>query len=82
MLPGLIGGVEYHPIWVMQQFGFQQGAFIDSVVPKLLQPYPFNSTVATTELADRMRHGVQSTDVAPIKGSGCSSNYITEVQGL
>ena len=23
VLPGFLGGVEYHPIWVMRQFGFQ-----------------------------------------------------------
>ena len=66
----------------MRQFGFQQGAFVDSTVPKFLQPYPLNSTAATTELAHLMRHGVQSTDMAAVKGLGCTPEYATEVQGL
>ena len=82
VLPGFTRGVEYHPIQVMRQFGFQQGAFVDSTVPRLLQPYPLSSTTATTELANLMRHGVQSTDIAAAKGSGCTPEYMTEVQGL
>ena len=82
VLPGFTRGVEYHPIRVMRQFSFQQGAFIDSTAPRLLQPYPLNSTAATTELADLMQHGVQSTDIAATKGSGCTPEYVMEVQGL
>ena len=67
VLPGFTGGVEYHPIWVMQQFGLQQGAFVDSTAPKLLQPNPLNSTAATAELADLMQHGVQLTDIVAAK---------------
>ena len=36
VLPGFIRGVEYHPIWVIRQFGFQQGPFVNSTVPRLL----------------------------------------------
>ena len=82
MLPGFTEGVEYHPIRVMRQFGFQQGAFIDSTVPRLMQTYPLSTTASTTVLADLMRHGVKSTDIAAVKGSGCTSEYVTEVQGL
>ena len=78
VLPGFTEGVEYHPIRFMQQFDFQQDAFVDSTVPRLLQPYPLNSTAATTELANLMRHGVQSTDIAAAKGSGCTPEYLTE----
>ena len=67
---------------MMQQFGFQQGAFVDKTAPKLLQPYPPNSTAATTKLAHLMRHGVQSTDIAAVKGSRCTLEYVTEVQEL
>ena len=35
VLPGVTRGVEYHPIWVMRQFGYQQSAFIDSTAPRL-----------------------------------------------
>ena len=66
----------------MRQFGFQQGAFVDSTAPRLLQTYPLSSAAATTELADLMQHGVQSTDIAAVKGSGCTPQYVTEVQGL
>ena len=82
VLPGFTEGVEYHPIWVMLQFGFQQGAFVDSTAPKLLQPYPFSTVAATTKLADLMRHGVKSTDIAAVRGLGCTPKYLTEVQGL
>ena len=82
MLPGFTRGVEYCPIRVMRQFGFQQGTIVDSTAPRLLQPYPLNSTAATTELANLMRHGVRSTDIAATKGSGCTPEYVTEVQGL
>ena len=82
VLPGFTEGVEDHPIWGMRQFGFQQGAFVDSIVPKLLHPYRLNSTAATAELTHLMHHGVQSTDIAVVKGSGCTLEYITEVQGL
>ena len=79
VLPGFTEGVEYHPILVMRQFGFQQGAFVDNTAPRLLQPYPLNSTAATAELADLMQHGVQSTDIATAKGSGCTPEYVIEV---
>ena len=82
VLSGFAVGVEYHPIRVMRQFGFQQGAFVDSTSPKLLQPYLLNSTTATAELASLMRHGVQSTDIAAAKSLGCTHVYMTEVQGL
>ena len=82
VLPGFTGGVEYHPIRVMWQFDFQQGTFVDSTVPRLLQPYPLSSITATIELANLMRHGVQSTDIAATKGLGCTPEYRTEVQGL
>ena len=82
VLPGFTEGVEYHPIWVIRQFGFQQGAFVDSTAPRLLQSYPLSTTVATTELANRMRHRVQSMDIMAAKGSGCTPEYVTEVQGL
>ena len=36
VLPGFTGGVEYHSIRVMRQFGFQQGVFVDSTTPRLL----------------------------------------------
>ena len=58
VLPGFTKGVEYHPIQVMQQFSFQQGAFVDSTVHELLQPYPLSSTAVTTELANLMSHGM------------------------
>ena len=82
VLPGFTEGVEYYPIRVMQQFGFQQGAFVNSTAPKLLQPYPFSTVAATTEVADLMRHGVKSIDIAAVKGSRCTPEYLTEVQGL
>ena len=82
VLPAFTRVVEYHPIQVMRQFGFQQGAFIDNTTLRLLQPYPLSSTAATTELASLMCHGVQSMDIAAAKGSGCTSEYVTEVQGL
>ena len=82
ILPGFTQGVEYHPVRVMRQFGFQQGAFVDSTAPKLLQPYPFNTVAATTELAGLMRHGVKSTNIAAVRGSGYTPEYLTEVQGL
>ena len=82
VLPGFTGGVEYHPIRVMRQFGFQQGAFIDSTSPRLTQAYPLTSTAATTKLADLMHHRVLSIDIAAVRGSGCTPDYITEVQEL
>ena len=36
VLPGFAEGMEYHPIEVMRQFGFRQGAFVDSTAPHLL----------------------------------------------
>ena len=82
VLPGFTGGVEYHPIRVMRQFGYRQGAFIDSTAPRLMQPYPFSTTASTTVLADLMQHGVKSIDIAAMKGLGCTSEYVTKVQGL
>ena len=34
------------------------------------------------ELADLMCHCVKSTDIAAARGSGCTPEYLTEVQGL
>ena len=36
VLPGFNWDVEYHPIRVMKQFSFQQGAFVDGTMPRLL----------------------------------------------
>ena len=66
----------------MRQFDFQQWAFVDSTAPKLLQLYPFNTDAATTKLVDLMCHGVKSTDIVAVKGSRCTPEYLTEVQGL
>ena len=66
----------------MRQFGFQQGTFVESTAPDLLQLYPLNSTVTTTELAHLLHYGVQSTDIVAMKGSGYTPEYATEVQGL
>ena len=82
VLPGFTGSVEYHPIQVMRQFGFVQGAFVDSTAPRLLQAYPLSSTATTTELADLMHHVVKSMDIATARGSGCTPEYLTKVQGL
>ena len=82
VLPRFTGGVEYHPIRVIRQFGLQQGTFVDSTAPRLLQTYPLNLTAATAELANLMQHGMRSTDIAVVKGSGCTLEYVTEVQGL
>ena len=82
MLLGFTGGVEYHPIQVMRQFGFQQGAFVSSIAFDLLRLYPLNTTAATTRLANLLRDGVQSSDIAAVKGFGCTPEYLTEVQGL
>ena len=82
VLLGFTRGVEYYPIRVMRQFGFVQGAFVDSTTPRLLQAYPLSSAAATTELADLMQHGVKSTDIVAARGLGCTPEYLTEVQGL
>ena len=82
VLPRFARGVEYHPIRVMWKFGFQQGAFVDSIALELLLPYPLNSTAATTKLAHLIHNGVQSTDIVAARGSGCTLEYMTEVQGL
>ena len=58
VLLGFTAGVEYHPIRVMRQFGFQQDAFVDSTTPRLLQAYPLSTTAPTKELANLMQHGV------------------------
>ena len=82
VLSGFTGNVEYHPIRVMRQFDFRQDAFVESTMPESLWLYSFNSTVMTTKLARLMRRGVQSTDIAVIKGSDCTPEYVTEVQGI
>ena len=82
VLPGFTAGVEYHPIRVMRQFGFRQGAFVDSTAPKLLQTYPLSTTAPTKKLANLMQHGVRSTDIAAARGVGCTPEYLTEVQEL
>ena len=82
VLPGFTTGVEYHPKRVMHQFGFWQGAFVDSTTPKLLQTYPLSTTAPTKELAKLMQHGVRSTDIAAARGMGCTPEYVIEVQEL
>ena len=47
-----------------------------------MQAYPLSTTASTTVLADLMQHGVKSIDIAAVKGSGCTSEYVAEVQGL
>ena len=82
VLPGFTAGVEYHPIRVMWQFGFLQGAFVDGTAPRLLQTYPLSTTAPTKELANLMQHGVRSTDIAVARGIGCTPKYVTKVQEL
>ena len=79
VLPGFTTGVEYHPIRVMRQFGFRQGAFVDSTTPKLLQTYPLSTTAPIKELAKLMQHGVRSTNIVAVRGMGCTPEYVTEV---
>ena len=79
VLPRFTGGVKYHPIRVMWQFSFQQSAFISSVAFDLLRLYPLNTTAATVRLANLLHDGVQSSDIATVKGLGCSPEYLTEV---
>ena len=66
----------------LRQFGFWQGAFVDSTAPKLLQTYPLSTTAPTKKLANLMQHGVRSTDIAATRGIGCTPEYVTEVQKL
>ena len=82
VLPGFMASMEYHPIRVMCQFGFQQCTFVDSTAPELLQAYPLSTTAPTKKLADLMQHGVRSTDIAAVRGVGCTHEYVTEVQEL
>ena len=47
-----------------------------------MQTYPLSTTAATAELANLMRHRVKTIDIATVKGLGCTSEYVIEVQGL
>ena len=79
VLPGFAGGVEYHPIRVMRQFGFHQDAFEESPLPEFFRLYPLSSTVMTTELSCLLCCGVQSTDIAVVKGSSCTPEYVAQI---
>ena len=80
ILLGFTGGIEFHPIRVLQQFGLRQDAFIESHMLERFRSYPLNSSVMTEELARLMRGGIRSTDIATVPGSDCTAGYIAEVQ--
>lgn len=80
VLLGFTGGVEYHPFLVMRQFGFRHDAFVESAIPEFFRLYPLNLADMTTKLARLIRCGVQSIDIAVTRGSGCTFEYVTEVQ--
>lgn len=77
--PGFTRGVEYYPTRVMRQFGFCQDTFEESLMPKFFRLYPLSSTVMTTELSRLLRCGVQSTDIAVVKGSSYTPEYLALV---
>ena len=81
ILLGFTGGVEYHPIWVLRQFGFSQDAFAEGQMPEIFQLYPLSSTMMMAELARFMPGGIKSTNIATVPSSGCTADYISEVQG-
>jgi len=80
VLPGFTGGVEYHPIRVLRQFGFCQDSFGQSNCPARYKEYVVGSNAITTELARRMREGVRSTSLALTAGSDCTAEYEAEIQ--
>ena len=81
VLSGFTGGVEYHPIRVLQQLGFHQDAFAEGQMPEIFRLYPLSSMMMTAELARLMRGGIKSTYIAAVPGLGCTVDYISEVQG-
>ena len=48
---------------------------------EIFQLYPLSSTMMTAELARLMRGGIKSTDIAAVLGLGCTTDYISKVQG-
>ena len=75
VLLGLTGGVEYHPIRVMRQFGYCQDAFEQDPMPTFYQQYPLSSTAMTTELACMAHCCIYSNRIPMMKGSGYTSEY-------
>ena len=80
VLPGFNGGVEFHPIRVLRQFGLRQDAFIEGHMLERFRSYPLNSSVMTEELAGLMRGGIRSTDIVAVPGLDCIAGYIAEEQ--
>ena len=80
VLLGLTGGVEYHPIHVMWQFGYCRDAFEQSAIPEFFQQYPFGSTAMTIELSCLLRHGVYSTSISMMKGSNYTTEYVAHIR--
>ena len=50
-------------------------------MPEFFRLYSLNSTIMMAEMARLMRGGIKSTDIAVVLGSGCTTDYISEVQG-
>ena len=79
VLSGFTRGIEFHPIWVLRQFGLCQDTFTEGHMPERFQLYPLNSSVMTEELARLMRGGIKSTNIAVVPGSDYTAGYIAEV---
>ena len=79
VLLGFTGGVEFHPIRVLRQFGFRQDVFTEGHMLERFQLYPLNSSEMMEELARLMRGGIRSTDIAAVPSSDCTAGYIVEV---
>lgn len=49
-------------------------------MPEFFQLYPLSSTIMTMEWSLLLRCGIQSTDLAMVRGSGCTFEYMAHIQ--
>ena len=82
VLLGLTGGVEYHLIRVMRQFGYFQDAFEHDSMSGFYQLYPLSSIVMIAELSRFIRCGIHLTSIAMMKGFGYTAKYEAHIEDL
>jgi hypothetical protein len=79
ILPGLRGGIEYHPIRILKQLGFMQTIFDDALMPERFKQYPQDDIHIMQEINNAIRNGV-STEQLDIPAALANSKNFSRMR--
>jgi hypothetical protein len=76
VLPGLVGGVQYHLVRVLRQFGKSQIPFQCSDIPSILRSYHPGGRHIILEMNDRLNNGVCTIQLGILFWIIASNEYL------